>query len=439
MKVSFIEPKAPFDNFYTRVIRRLPMIGPIYLATILKRAVHEVTVYNENMERVDLRWLADSDVVCISIMTATAPRGYEIAETYKKLNEKGRVIIGGCHATFAPEEAMEFADHVVTGEGEAVISDLVNYGGEALVRGSIIENLDDLPFPDFSVMHGKKWPAVTPVTTSRGCPNDCIFCSVTPMFGRKYRARSPQSVFKEIQRSNHKHIFFTDDNFGVNRKTTKELLDLMIRYWSRKTKWTAQSSVRIAQDEEMLEMMRQAGCSMIAIGFESMNPRTLKSYGKNQTPEDVRKCIKVLHRYGIRVHGMFISEGYSDIYHKLGVDTLQLTVLTPIIGSKLYKAVKDAGSFVTEKYPTDWKLFDGMHVVHWPENMSPLDMQKQTMKALEKFYSPVNMLRMLSRGKIYDFLIRGDGRLALRRWQWQNKEYLLWLKRSLSLAEEPSG
>jgi len=415
------------------------MIGPIYLATILKKAGHDVTVYNENMENVDIHWLRDSDVLCISVMTATAPRGYEIAQIYKRLNPKGRVILGGCHATFVPEEAMQFADHIVMGEGENVVSDLVRHGGERLVHGKAVEDLDSLPFPDFSLMHGGKWPAVTPISTSRGCPNDCNFCSVTPMFGRKYRSRSPQGVFEEVQRFKHKHIFFTDDNFGMNKNTTVELLNLMINSRRAKSKFTAQSSVKIAQDEDMLKLMRQAGCSMIAIGFESMNPRTLESYGKKQTPEDIRNCIRVLHRHGIRVHGMFISEGYSDIYHKLGVDTLQLTVLTPIIGSKLYKAVQDAGRFVTQRYPTDWKLFDGMHVVHWPENMTPLDMQRQTMKALEKFYSPVNMLRMLLKGKIYDFVIRGDGRLVLKRWQRQNKEYLLRLKQSLSLVEEPSA
>ena len=431
MKISFVEPRAPFYNFYTRVMKHLPMIGPIYLGTILRNDGHDVTIYNENMEEVDYSKIQDSDVLCISIMTATAPRGYEIAQTFRSLNPEGRVIMGGCHATFMPEEALEYADHVVTGEGELVISDLVRYGGEKIVQGRPVENLDELPFPDFSLMHGGKRPAVTPVSTSRGCPNDCTFCSVTPMFGRRYRWRGAESVLQELSRFKHGHVFFTDDNFGVNRRVTKELLHLMIEH-KITPNWTAESSVKIAEDEEMVELMAKAGCCRFAIGFESMNQETLESYGKKQTPEDIRNCIKVLHRHGIKIHGMFISEGYSDIYGRLGLDTLQLTILTPIIGSKLYKAVTEAGRLVTQIYPTDWKLFDGMHVVHWPDNMSPLEMQKQTMKALKRFYSRVNMLKMLVKGRFYDFFVRREGYQTIKKWERQNRDYLARLKEGLA-------
>lgn len=435
MKISFVEPRAPYYNFYTRVIKHLPMIGPIYLATLLTRDGHQVTIYNENMEDVDYQSISDSDVLCISIMTATAPRGYEVAQTFRNLNPKARIIMGGCHATFMPEEAGMYADHVVTGEGELVISDLIRNGGAKIVQGKPVEDLDSLPFPDFSLMHGGVRPAVTPISTSRGCPNDCIFCSVTPMFGRKYRWRSAESVFAELSRFKHKHVFFTDDNFGVNRKVTKQLLHMMIQK-KVTPKWTAESSVKIAKDPEMLRLMSEAGCSRFAIGFESMNADTLNSYGKPQTPEEIRQCIDILHKHRIKVHGMFISEGYSDVYHHLGLDTLQLTVLTPILGSKLYRAVHDAGHFLTQMYPSDWKLFDGTHVVYQPDNMSPVDMQKQTILSLKKFYSPLYMLQLLVRGKIYDFLIRREGRKTIKMWESQNKDYYRWLQRTLSQAAD---
>ena len=80
----------------------------------------------------------------------------------------------------------------------------------------------------------------------------------------------------------------------------------------------------------------------------------------------------MLHKNGINVHGMFISEGYSNIYDKLGLDPLQLTILTPITGSRLYSAIKDAGRFLSQIYPRDWRLFDGCHVVHLPDNLSQI-------------------------------------------------------------------
>ncbi|OGO03699.1 MAG: hypothetical protein A2Y91_06685 [Chloroflexi bacterium RBG_13_54_8] len=437
MRVSLVEPRAPFYNFYSSVIKRLPMIGPIYLGTILKNDGHDVAIYNENMRHLDLSEIKDSDVLGISIMTATAPRGYEIAETMRSLNPKCRIIFGGCHATFMPEEALRYGDHVVTGEAELVISDLVRYGGERIAQGIPVSNLDELPFPDFSLMRVGRRPGITTVSTSRGCPNECTFCSVSPMFGRKYRFRSAESVLQELSRFKHKHVFFCDDNFGVNRKVTKELLEIMIE--TKVTPgWTAETSVKISEDEDMLKMMARAGCRRLCIGFESMNAETLKSYGKKQTPEDIKNCIRVLHKNGIKVHGMFISEGYSDIYDKLGLDTLQLTILTPIIGSKLYRKVKDAGRFVTHIYPRDWKLFDGGHVVHSPDNMSPLEMQKQTVKSLGRFYSRVNAAKMLIKGRFDDFLIRHIGRQTLRKWEKQNKGYLTRLKQDLAADEVSS-
>ncbi|MCK4242021.1 MAG: B12-binding domain-containing radical SAM protein [Dehalococcoidia bacterium] len=442
MKISLVEPKAPSYNVYTAFIKHLPLMGPIYLGSILKNDGHEVTIYNENIKEIDYSRIQDSDVLGISIMTSTAPRGYEIAENFRALNPKGRIIIGGVHATFLPEEAAQYADHVVKGEGELVISDLVKYGGERIVECNPVLNLDDLPFPDFSLIEGLgKHLPMTPVSTSRGCPYDCTFCSVTAMFGRKYRFRSPESVIEELSRFKHKRIFFYDDNFGANRVRTKVLLNLMIE---RKITppWITQVRADIAKDEELISLMAEANCSRLCIGFESVDPEVLKSYNKKQTPEDVTNCIKVLHKYGIKVHGMFISEGYSDIYDKLGIDSLQLSILIPIIGSRLYTSVKSARKFITEKFPTDWKLYDGGHVVHWPDNMSPYEMQKQTLKALKDFYSRYNMVKFLLRGKITDFGTRQMGHSIIKKWEAQNRDYLARLRRfqiSTTVSAEPTS
>ena len=442
MKISLVEPKTPSYNVYTAFIKHLPLMGPIYLGSILKNDGHDVTIYNENIKEIDYSRIQDSDVLGISIMTSTAPRGYEIAENFRALNPKGRIIIGGVHATFLPEEAAQYADHVVKGEGELVISDLVKYGGERIVECNPVQNLDDLPFPDFSLIEGLGKPLpMTPASTSRGCPYDCTFCSVTAMFGRKYRFRSPESVIEELSRFKHKRIFFYDDNFGANRARTKELLNLMIE---RKITppWITQVRADMAKDEELVSLMAEANCSRLCIGFESVDPEVLKSYNKRQTPEDVTNCIKVLHKYGIKVHGMFISEGYSDIYHKLGLDSLQLSILIPIIGSRLYTSVQSARKFITEKFPTDWKLYDGGHVVHWPDNMSPYEMQKQTLKALKDFYSRYNMVKFLLTGKIRDFATRQMGHSIIKKWEAQNRDYLAKLRQfqiSPAASAEPTS
>jgi len=424
MKISIIEPKTPFYNFYSALIQDLPLLGPIYLGTILKNDGHDVTVYNENIKEIDYSRIKDSDVLGISMITSTAPRGYKIAQKFRQLNPQGRVIIGGSHATFIPEEAAQYADHVVTGEGEPVICDLVRDGGEKIVAGSPVENLDDLPFPDFSLVDGfKKRPPLTPISTSRGCPFDCNFCSVTAMFGRKYRFRSTESVIEELSRLKHKHVFFYDDNFDANKSRTKELLTQMIKH-KITPPWIAQVRADVAKDDELVNLMAQANCRQLCIGFESMDPEVLKSYNKKQTPEDINRCIKVLHKYGIKIHGMFISDGYTDIYHKLGIDSLQLCILVPILGSKLYTAIKSSGRLLTDKFPTDWKLFDGGHVVHWPDKLPPLEMQRQTVQALKSYYSQVNMIKLFLRGKWVDFRFRQMGHGIIKKWEAQNGDYV---------------
>ncbi len=428
MKISFVEPKTPFFNFYSGVLKILPLLGPIYLGTMLKNKGHDVTVYNENIKELDYSRIKDSDVLGISMITSTAPRGYEIAQKFRQLNPRGRVLIGGSHATFLPEEAAQYADHVVTGEGESVICDLVRDGGEKIISGSPVEDLDDLPFPDFSLVDGfKKRPILTPISTSRGCPFDCTFCSVTAMFGRKYRFRSTESVIEELSRLKHRRIFFYDDNFDANKPRTKELLKQMIKH-KITPPWIAQVRADVAKDEEMVALMAQANCRQLCIGFESLNPEVLKSYNKKQTPEDINTCIKVLHKYGIRIHAMFISDGYTDIYHRLGIDSLQLCILVPILGSKLYTAIKGSGRFITDKFPTDWKLFDGGHVVHRPDNLSPVEMQRQTMQAMRNYYSRVNMTKLFLKGQWVNFRFRQMGHDTLKKWEAQNKDYFAKLK-----------
>lgn len=304
-----------------------------------------------------------------------------------------------------------------------------------------MEDLDALPFPDFSLIEGlqfKKPMRVTPVSTSRGCPYECSFCSVSPMFGRRYRFRSVDSVIAELSQFKHKHIFFYDDNFTADKARTKELLTRMIELGITPG-WSTQVRADIAKDEELVNLMARANCQRLCIGFESVNPETLKKYNKKQTPEDVTKCIKVLHKYHIKVHGMFISEGYSDIYNKLGLDSFQLSILTPILGSKLYTAIKDAKTFIVEKYPTDWKLFDGVHVVHWPDNLSPFELQKQTMQALKKYYSKANIVKMFLKGKITASGERLLGYSIIKKWETQNKDYLAKLKQIRPLKKSSSA
>ena len=148
MKIVLIEPRSSEANVYSKI--SMPLLGPVYLGTILKNRGHEVEIYNEDILAPDYQHLG-ADVVGISILTSTAQRGYEIAKKFPK----NKVIIGGVHASLLPEEALKFARQAVVGEAEGVIIDVVEgKRPEPIVFGSPIEDLDTLPIPDFSLIKG---------------------------------------------------------------------------------------------------------------------------------------------------------------------------------------------------------------------------------------------------------------------------------------------
>ncbi|MEI6634816.1 MAG: cobalamin-dependent protein, partial [Chlamydiota bacterium] len=146
MKIVFIEPRSSGANVYSKL--PMPLLGPVYLGTILRDRGHEVEIYNEDFFTPDYSRL-DADLIGISILTATAPRGYEIADKFPR----GKVIIGGVHASLLPEEAILHARQVVVGEAEEVIADVVEGRlKDPVVQGRPVADLDALPFPDLALV-----------------------------------------------------------------------------------------------------------------------------------------------------------------------------------------------------------------------------------------------------------------------------------------------
>ncbi|MBW2996588.1 B12-binding domain-containing radical SAM protein [Candidatus Woesearchaeota archaeon] len=428
MKIALVEPKTPDYNVYTRWMKDLPLLGLPYLGTILKERGHDVTIYNENITGISVKDLEPYDVVGFSLMTGTATRGYTLAERVRRLNPDKKIIIGGSHATFMPDEAANFADHVIKGEAETVIADVVENGGEKIIQGKPVEDLDDLPFPDLSLIKGYKLPArLLPISTSRGCPYECDFCSVSPMFGTKYRFRSTDDVIEELsQYDKLKLAFFYDDNFTAHKGRTRELLEKMLEK-DIKVKWIAQARADVYKNEELVKLMADANCYALCIGFESVNEETLLAYNKKQSVKDMEKCIKMLHKYGIKVHGMFLSEGFYD-YNKLGIDTLQLMVPIPLPGSQLFEKVKAAKQFFKERNPLKdtkwWKYFDGAHVVHIPERFHPKELQEQTIRSWKKFYSKWNCFKQLIKMNFGNLGFRRMGKNIVAKWEKSNKEFM---------------
>ncbi|MCK9615420.1 MAG: B12-binding domain-containing radical SAM protein [Candidatus Omnitrophica bacterium] len=421
MKIAFIEPSPVESNVYSKL--HMPLLGPLYLGAILKQRGHQVSIFNENIYRPDYSKL-DADLIGISILTSTSKRGYEIAKKFPK----EKVIIGGVHASLLPEESLQYARQVVIGEAEEVIADIVEGRmKDPIVRGREVKNLDSLPQPDFSLVKGYKIPAmIMPVSTSRGCPFDCSFCSVTKLFGRNYRFRSAQSVMQELLTRRTGTLFFCDDNFTAHPKRTEELLKLMME--NKINNWTCQARCDVAKNDKLLNMMVRAGCTTVCVGFESVNNKTLEAYHKKQTIEDIIKAIKSFHRKKIKIHGMFILGADQDSAKtvwetlkfaiKQKIDTIQMSILTPFPGTKICEELEREKRI----FSRDWSLYDGQHIVFKPKLLSARELQLNVVRAYAKFYSLSNSLALLLGLRLRNAFFRFMGNRIVKKWVAHNRK-----------------
>lgn len=362
----------------------------------------DLKIIDENIENVDYGKL-EADMVCITAMTPMAPRAYEICIAFKKRGIP--VLFGGAHATMLPEETVQYADSVVVGEAEGVfkniLSDFEKGGLKKLYRADI---------PDFShkparhdLFKNGKYFLYT-VQATRGCPYNCEFCSVSEIYGRKYRKRPVDDIVAEIKNINDFKFFFADDNLIGGKIYRDWAIELFTKLRKLNKLWATQVSIDFADDPYLLELAKKSGCRFVFIGLESYNKDALKKMGKHQNVvRDYKKSISAFHRHGIAVEGGFIfghdsddqsifssTVGYAD---EINLDAIQFTVLTPAPGTKLYKRLDGEGRILKKDYPKDWRLYDYFHVVFSPGKISPEDLKKGFLKAYSDAYSWIKIFK----------------------------------------------
>ena len=460
-KIVFIEPKAPNLHIFSRF--PLPRLGTIILGTMMKQRGWEVEIFIEEMREIDFGIIESADLVGISTITSTAPRAYAIADRVRKRGIP--VLMGGPHVTFMTDEALEHADFIIRGEGEETLMAFIDARekGESFSgipnlsyreKGRTVHNalrpfvkdLDQIPFPDLSLLKstrkGISGLSSIPVQTSRGCPFDCSFCSVTGMFGKKYRFRSKENIIEELRRYDHRKniIFFYDDNFTADRKRAKDLLEAMIRE-RFKFKWTTQVRADVAKDLELVTLMKKSGCHTLYIGFESVNPESLKSMKKRQTVEEIAEAIKVLRRHRIGIHGMFVYGFDEDDWKtvkqtvkfakKSKLNSTQFLILTPLPGSEFFDKVNHENRIQFR----DWALYDAHHVVFQPARLTLFDLQRAQIFSHKKFYSFKESVKKLFKGKWMDVAIAAYARNLNRVWQKKNGLYL----KAIALLKSKKG
>lgn len=426
--IALVEPEPPGFHVYSGF--NMPRMGLPSIGAVLKQHGHRVNIYCQSIRAAGIADLLGADIIGISTTTSTAPEAYRLADVCRAAGKP--VILGGVHVTFCTDEALQHADYAVCGEAEQVISPLIEriqagapvddlpgvYTEPGQAPATVpaqcrVQDLDSLPFPDLDLVKGwRRDGPVTPMLTSRGCPHDCKFCSVAPMFGRHYRFRNTESVLEELAVLRPRGVlFFYDDNFAASRRRTVELLEGMLSR-GLKTRWAAQVRADVTRDRDLMALFRRSGCHRVYVGYESVSAATLEEYDKGETVEEIVASVRIFHEYGIKTHGMFVLGSDSDDVQTIRetsrfarrhhINSIQFMVLTPLPGTRTFAELDAAGRI----FERDWSLYDGQHVVYDPCRMSAVELQREAWRAHKRFYSIRECLKSFAALRLEDGAIK---------------------------------
>jgi radical SAM superfamily enzyme YgiQ (UPF0313 family) len=391
MKIGLFKPDREQSDFpkWERGISFAPLTLETIAASVDRDA--DFVLQDESASPFDLN--VDMDIAGISINTATAKRGYEIAE---ELRKKGvYTVLGGVHVGVRPNEAAKYADSLVIGEAEIAFNELIEDFANGGPMKEVYQNqrpfdLKDLKSPrrDLHVARGPL--EAVAVESSRGCNNSCKFCAHPP-----YTQRPAEDVAREIMELESPLFSFSDLNIGANSKHLKEILQ---KIKGQKKTWFGEIQSTMLSDESFLELAAQTGCGGLFVGYEATTKETLANTTKSfNSPENYRKDIARAHQYGIAVKGSFIFGFDSDTVEtidssvktaiEMGLDVALFNVLTPFPGTQTFDDLAKEGRLLYTNFPSDWSKYHKGKAVFQPKNMTPGELESATKKAWRDFHS----------------------------------------------------
>jgi radical SAM superfamily enzyme YgiQ (UPF0313 family) len=362
----------------------------------------EISIIDENLGVPGYAAMPCPDLVGITAFTSQANRAYEIAMHFRNLGVP--VVMGGIHATMCLDEVMARVDSVVTGEAEGVWPQVLEDARKGIIKGLYeggVADINNIP----PARHDLLPPAYAfgAIQTTRGCPLNCSFCSVTAFNGALYRQRPVEDVVREFQLIREDLVLVVDDNLIGTRSDhiarAKELFRAMIKANIQK-KWVAQATINFADDEEILVLAEKAGCSGVFIGFESPTPEGLMEIGKKFNllkGRDFRASVQRIQRHNILVAGSFIigldidepgiGARIAEVASQYGVDNLNVLFLTPLPGTCLWEQMKSENRIALNSFPEDWRYYTLTYPVARYKHLSLDGIIREMLTCSRNFYS----------------------------------------------------
>ncbi len=425
MKVLLVIPN--FDSYLVA-----PQLGVLYISSYLKKHGVDVVVVEGLRDNLTDQQILDKineekpDAVGIHCLTGFYKTVVRLSNLIK---ENGHTcIIGGAHPTFMPYTTLSEskADYVICGEGEIPflklaqnnfvnnmikgvysLSDLKNddfqTDGKPVAKAEYVENLDDIPFPDWDQIPPSSYPhsphglfakgyPIGVIIASRGCPYQCTFCS-SKNFYDKVRFRSPENVVEEIkyqiEKFGIKELQFTDDNLTLKEDYIIKVCNLMLEN-NINIPWSTPNGVRADRvNKEIILLMKKAGCYMLDFGIESANPQILKTIKKGETIEQIEHSINLAHELGMITIGNFIF-GLPGETKETIEETINFAVKSKLDRAGFFALRLFPGSDLFNELKTQFKLDYSHSFIAQPDwltgNLTHNDLTRAIQKAYWKFY-----------------------------------------------------
>jgi len=413
MRLYLINPSNPLVsivNIKESRWNRYRVWKPLSLMVLAGQtpAEWETSIIDENLGVPDYARMPRPDLVGITAFTSQASRAYEVAACFRRLGVP--VVMGGIHATMCMDEVLERVDAVVTREADGVWPQVLEDVRQGRLKrrydGGFAEIADVPPARHDLLPKGYAFGAIQ---TTRGCPFNCSFCSVTAFNGAHYRQRPIPDVVREFQSIREKRVLVVDDNLiGVRPDhvaRAKDLFRALARVNLRK-EWIAQATINFADDEELLALAAKAGCSGVFIGFESPSPEGLRGLGGKFSllqDRDFRASVRHIQRHNILVAGSFIigldvdepgiGRRIAEAARQYGVDNLNVLFLTPLPGTRLWDQMKSQGRIPLDTLPQDWKYYTLTYPVAQYKHLSLDGIIQEMVFCNETFYSVPGIFR----------------------------------------------